>query len=97
MAKYDVIVVGAGPAGIFACYELTLKAPQAKVLLVEKGNDILHRSCPIKEGKIQFCPLPGEIKLTQAVCRHARLLTGLAGQALGVMESLTLQQSSAAG
>lgn len=27
MSKYDVIVVGAGPAGIFTCYELTLKAP----------------------------------------------------------------------
>lgn len=59
MANYDVIVVGAGPAGIFACYELTLRAPQARVLLIDKGNDIFHRSCPIKEGKIQFCPLPG--------------------------------------
>lgn len=59
MANYDVIVVGAGPAGIFACYELTLRAPQARVLLIDKGNDIFHRSCPIKEGKVQFCPLPG--------------------------------------
>jgi len=59
MNNYDVIVVGAGPAGIFACYELTLKAPHAKILMVDKGNDIYHRSCPIKEGKVQFCPLPG--------------------------------------
>ena len=33
--KYDVIIVGAGPAGIFAGYELTLKAHQLKVLLID--------------------------------------------------------------
>jgi uncharacterized protein len=56
MSKYDVIVVGAGPAGIFACYELTRKAPQWKVLLVDKGHDIYRRSCPILEEKIKLCP-----------------------------------------
>ncbi|MFD1773770.1 NAD(P)/FAD-dependent oxidoreductase [Paenibacillus rhizophilus] len=56
MIKYDVIVVGAGPAGIFACYELTRKAPHWKVLLIDKGHDIYKRRCPILEGKIQFCP-----------------------------------------
>lgn len=59
MKRYDYIVVGAGPAGIFACYELTLKSPDSRILLLEKGNDIFHRRCPIIEGKIQFCPLPG--------------------------------------
>ncbi|MBB3113563.1 hypothetical protein FHS18_005675 [Paenibacillus phyllosphaerae] len=58
MSKYDVIVVGAGPAGIFACYELTLKAPHLKVLLVDKGHDIYRRSCPILEEKITLCPPP---------------------------------------
>ena len=38
--KYDCIVVGAGPMGIFTCYELMLKRPDLKVLLIEKGNDI---------------------------------------------------------
>ena len=33
--RYDVIVVGAGPAGIFTCYELIEKRPDLKVLLVE--------------------------------------------------------------
>lgn len=56
MSKYDVIVVGAGPAGIFACYELSLKSPHSKVLLVDKGHNIYRRSCPILEGKIQLCP-----------------------------------------
>ncbi|WMT41441.1 NAD(P)/FAD-dependent oxidoreductase [Paenibacillus sp. D2_2] len=55
MSKYDVIVVGAGP-GIFACYELTRKAPHWKVLLVDKGHDIYRRRCPILEEKITLCP-----------------------------------------
>ncbi|PGS49953.1 NAD(P)/FAD-dependent oxidoreductase [Bacillus sp. AFS041924] len=53
---YDVLVVGAGPAGIFTCYELTLKMPNAKVLLVDKGHDIFARHCPILQKKIEKCP-----------------------------------------
>ncbi|WP_018755831.1 NAD(P)/FAD-dependent oxidoreductase [Paenibacillus terrigena] len=56
--QYDVIVVGAGPAGIFTCYELSLKAPQLRVLLIDKGHDIYRRRCPILEEKIQLCPPP---------------------------------------
>ncbi|WP_147533675.1 NAD(P)/FAD-dependent oxidoreductase [Bacillus marasmi] len=55
-SNYDVIVVGAGPAGIFTCYELTLKMPNAKVLLVDKGHDIYKRNCPILQKKIEKCP-----------------------------------------
>ncbi|KZE67808.1 FAD-dependent oxidoreductase [Fictibacillus phosphorivorans] len=53
---YDVIVVGAGPAGIFTSYELTRQLPEAKILLIDKGHDIYARSCPILEKKIQKCP-----------------------------------------
>jgi uncharacterized FAD-dependent dehydrogenase len=56
--NYDVIVVGAGPAGIFTCYELTLKMPDAKVLLIDKGHDIYRRNCPILQKKIEKCPAP---------------------------------------
>ncbi|HYG60044.1 MAG TPA: NAD(P)/FAD-dependent oxidoreductase [Symbiobacteriaceae bacterium] len=55
---YDVIVVGAGPAGIFAAYELTHLDPAIKVLVVDKGHDIRRRTCPILEGKIEKCPPP---------------------------------------
>ncbi|MGJ7921794.1 NAD(P)/FAD-dependent oxidoreductase [Neobacillus sp. LXY-4] len=55
-SNYDVIVVGAGPAGIFTCYELTLKMPNANVLLVDKGHDIYKRNCPILQKKIEKCP-----------------------------------------
>lgn len=56
MKKYDCIVVGAGPTGIYACYELMRKCPELKVLLVDKGPDILNRHCPILEKKIKKCP-----------------------------------------
>ncbi len=54
--KYDVILVGAGPAGIFASYELTKLNPELKVILVDKGQDIYHRSCPIDKGILKECP-----------------------------------------
>ncbi len=53
---YDLIVVGAGPAGIFTAYEMTLLAPQAKVLLIDKGHTIYKRNCPILDEKIKLCP-----------------------------------------
>ncbi|WP_232697293.1 NAD(P)/FAD-dependent oxidoreductase [Brevibacillus daliensis] len=54
--SYDVIIVGAGPAGIFTAYELIHKNPQLQILLVEKGHDIYSRRCPILEKKISKCP-----------------------------------------
>ena len=56
MSKYDVIVVGAGPAGTAAIYELTLKNPNLKVLLIDKGHDIYHRHCPILDKRVKQCP-----------------------------------------
>jgi uncharacterized FAD-dependent dehydrogenase len=60
--KYDVIIVGAGPSGIFAAYELTLLKPDTKVLLIDKGHDIFHRNCPILEEKLVKCPPPTKMK-----------------------------------
>ncbi|WP_019122565.1 NAD(P)/FAD-dependent oxidoreductase [Brevibacillus massiliensis] len=74
MSKYDAIVVGAGPAGIFACYEITLKSPQSKVLLIDKGHDIYHRRCPILEEKIKLCP-PAAGKKEFAGCLPACSIT----------------------
>jgi len=54
--KYDVIIVGAGPTGIFTAYELMLKQPKLNVLLIDKGYDIYDRKCPIILGKIKQCP-----------------------------------------
>ena len=54
--KYDVIIVGAGPAGIYCAYEFQRKSPELKVLLLDKGNDIYTRKCPILEHKLTKCP-----------------------------------------
>jgi choline dehydrogenase-like flavoprotein len=49
--RYDVIIIGTGPAGIFSALEL-VKQPGLKVLMIEKGADIQSRSCPIMEGDV---------------------------------------------
>ena len=72
--KYDIVIVGAGPAGIFAAYELTLKSPKAKVLLIDKGHDIFKRRCPILEGRISKCP-PATQKKNYAGCLPACSIT----------------------
>ena len=55
--KFDVILVGAGPAGYFAAYELTKLNPDLKVALIDGGNPIEKRHCPVLEHKLQKCPL----------------------------------------
>ena len=43
---FDVIIIGAGPSGIFCAYELIRKKPELKVLMIEKGRPIEKRVCP---------------------------------------------------
>lgn len=49
--NYDVIIVGAGPAGIFTAYELKKEKPQSKILLIESGRSIDRRYCPKEKTK----------------------------------------------
>ncbi len=53
--KYDVIIIGAGPGGIFSAYELMKKCPDAKVAVFESGHALENRKCPIDGKKIKTC------------------------------------------
>mgnify|MGYP002706864784 FL=1 len=56
MNKYDVIIVGCGPAGIFTALEMLKKGSKKKILMIEKGQSVEHRSCPkAKLGKCVHC------------------------------------------
>ncbi|DAB19899.1 TPA: FAD-dependent oxidoreductase [Candidatus Gastranaerophilales bacterium HUM_23] len=47
---YNVAIIGAGPAGIFSALEIIKLRPEWKVILIEKGQKIEKRKCPIREG-----------------------------------------------
>ena len=65
--NYDVIIIGAGPGGIFCAYELMEKRPDLKVLMIEKGRSIEKRNCPKRITK------------TCAGCQPCSITTGFAG------------------
>lgn len=50
--SYDVIIVGAGPAGIFAALELIDAKKDVRVLMLEKGRDIRKRVCPSRQSRV---------------------------------------------
>lgn len=67
--KYDVIIVGAGPGGIFSAYELLKKKPDIKVAIFEAGHELDKRHCPIDGDKIKSC-----IK-----CKTCSIMNGFGG------------------
>ncbi len=52
---YDVAILGCGEAGVFAGYELVHRCPGLSVLVLDQGQDIYHRSCPIVAGRVKEC------------------------------------------
>ena len=53
--KYDVLIVGAGPGGIFAAYELMNNDPEKKIAVFEAGHPLEKRKCPIDGKKVKSC------------------------------------------
>ena len=52
---YDVIIIGAGPGGIFSAYEMVNKNPDIKIAVFEAGSPLDKRKCPIDGEKIKSC------------------------------------------
>ena len=50
--NYDLVVVGAGPAGMFSAYELIKNGFSGDILIVDEGKDIKRRKCPMEETGI---------------------------------------------
>lgn len=69
MFDYDVIIIGAGPGGIFSAYELTKLNPALKVAIFEGGNTLAKRRCPIDGKKIRSC----------INCERCSIMTGFGG------------------
>lgn len=53
--RYDVVIIGAGPGGIFSAYEFAVKRPDLKVAVFESGNTLEKRHCPIDGKKVKSC------------------------------------------
>ena len=55
MKQYDVIIIGAGPGGIYSAWELAMKKPELKIAVFEKGRELEKRKCPIDGKKVKSC------------------------------------------
>ena len=67
--NYDVIIVGAGPGGIFAAYELMQLRPELKVAVFEAGHALDKRKCPIDGEKVKSC----------VSCKSCSIMSGFGG------------------
>ena len=50
--RADVLIIGAGPGGIFSAYELVKLNPNLKISVFESGNPLEKRKCPIDGVKV---------------------------------------------
>ena len=55
MKQYDVIIIGAGPGGIYSAWELAMKKPELKIAVFEKGRELEKRKCPINGDTVKSC------------------------------------------
>ena len=67
--NYDVLIIGAGPGGIFSAYELAKLNPSLKIAVFEAGNPLGRRKCPIDGDKIKSC----------IECKTCSIMSGFGG------------------
>ncbi len=67
--KYDVLIIGAGPGGIFSAFELIKLNPTLKVGVFEAGHALEKRKCPIDGDKIKSC----------IGCKSCSIMSGFGG------------------
>jgi len=67
--NYDVMIIGAGPGGIYSAYELIKKDPKLKVCLIDAGHALDKRKCPIDGNKIKTC----------VNCKSCSIMNGFGG------------------
>ncbi|MDO4943050.1 MAG: FAD-dependent oxidoreductase [Lachnospiraceae bacterium] len=66
---YDVLIIGAGPGGVFSAYEFAEKMPELKIAVFESGNELKKRHCPIDGEKIKSC----------VHCKSCAIMNGFGG------------------
>ena len=66
--KYDVVIVGAGPAGLFSAYELITKNKKLKIAILDRGSDAKKRVCPMNRDKTEC-----------KNCKPCNILSGFGG------------------
>lgn len=66
---YDVLIIGAGPGGIFSAFELTKRQPERKIGVIEAGHALDRRKCPIDGERIKSC----------IGCRSCSIMSGFGG------------------
>ncbi len=67
--KYDVIIIGAGPGGIFSAYELMKQKPELRIAVFELGNELEKRRCPIDGDRVKSC----------VNCKTCAIMSGFGG------------------
>ena len=67
--NYNVIIIGAGPGGIFSAYELAKLNPTLKIAVFEAGHALAKRKCPIDGDKIKTC----------IECKSCSIMSGFGG------------------
>lgn len=67
--NYDIIIIGAGPGGIFSAFELSKLNPSLKIAVFEAGNPLNKRKCPIDGKKVKTC----------IECKTCSIMSGFGG------------------